>query len=303
MLAYKNDSYIPLELCNLSVYDLGVLMGAGVTDLVRTFNGIPWMLGEHIDRLFRSCKYACIPPGKTKPEVKDIVDGLIKENYTDKDLAIVFYVTPGENPIYAGSAGISGDREPTFIVHTFPLQTKLLWKRYFTEGIHLVTPHIRHIPPNMFDSRIKHRNRLHMWMAEQQLQVPGAVALYLEEHGYVTETGGANVAIYSANRIVSPVKNRLDGLGLRTLFDAADKQTGGSSIFSTEMWNGYGKLTLYDLLNADEVWLTTTPYCLAPVCWINGQDIGNGQPGPVWRKLLNTISDMVGKDVYKEIIE
>ncbi len=294
MLAYKNDKFIPLELCTLSVYDLGVLMGAGVTDLVRTFNGIPWMLGEHIDRLLRSCKYACIPPGKTKPEVKDIVDGLIKENYTDKDLAIVFYVTAGENKVYAGSAGISGDREPTFIVHTFPLQTKLLWKRYFTEGIHLITPHIRHIPPNMFDSRIKHRNRLHMWMAEQQLQVPGAVALYLDEHGYVTETGGANVAAYMYNTIVFSLTNRLSGIGLGTLLEAAKKK----KIDFSHIY-----LSLYDLLNADEVWLTTTPYCLAPVCWINGQDIGNGQPGPVWRKLLDTISDMVGKDVYREMTE
>ena len=296
MLAYKNDKFIPMEQCHLTVYDLGVLVGAGVTDLARTFNGRPWMLGEHVTRLLKSCKYACIKHDKTKSHIMDIVGELVKANYKDKDLGIVFYVTPGENPIYAGNAGLKeSERTPTFIIHTFPLQTKLLWNKYFEQGIHLVTTHVRHIPPNVFDQRIKHRNRLHMWMAERQTSIPGSITMYLDERGFVTETGGANIAAQVHPGIIStPRENRLDGCGMATLKEAAKKNG---------MLMQFYNMTLYDLLNAREVYLTTTPYCLAPVCWINNQDIGNGQPGPMWRKLLDTISDMVGKDIYKEMVE
>jgi len=294
MLAYKNNKFMELEECTISVYDLGVLMGAGVTDLARTFNGRPWMLREHIDRLFASAKYACIDHTYTKPEVENICDKLVKANYTDMDLAIVFFMTAGENPVYAGAAGLKSDPEPTFIIHTFPLRTKLLWHKYFTEGIHVCTPYVRHIPPNMFDQRIKHRNRLHMWIGSHNLAVPGAVPLFLDENGYVAETSGANIAVYRDNCITAPRANRLNGLGMRLLIDAAERKN--TPVF-------YSDLTMFDVMNADEVWLTTTPYSLGPVCFVNGRDIGNGQPGPKWRELLEEISNIVGKDIYREMVE
>ena len=59
----------------------------------------------------------------------------------------------------------------------------------------------------------------------------------------------------------------------------------------------------YDAVNADEAWLPTTPYCLAPVVKINGTEIGTGKPGPMWRRILDRWSELAGKDVYSEITQ
>lgn len=60
---------------------------------------------------------------------------------------------------------------------------------------------------------------------------------------------------------------------------------------------------VFDVVNAEEAWMPSTPYCLAPVTRINGTPIGDGKPGPVWRRILDRWSAMVSKDIYKEIAE
>ena len=62
-------------------------------------------------------------------------------------------------------------------------------------------------------------------------------------------------------------------------------------------------LQTFDVVNADEAWLPTTPYCLGPVVRLNGTPIGEGKPGPMWRRVLDRWSEIVGKDIYGEMTE
>ena len=57
------------------------------------------------------------------------------------------------------------------------------------------------------------------------------------------------------------------------------------------------------MVNADEAWVTTSPYCLAPVVQFNGQTVGDGENYPLFRKVLSAWGDMVGKDLWKELTE
>jgi branched-subunit amino acid aminotransferase/4-amino-4-deoxychorismate lyase len=59
----------------------------------------------------------------------------------------------------------------------------------------------------------------------------------------------------------------------------------------------------WDVVNADEAWVPSTPWCLGPVVRINGEPIGDGKPGPMWRKILDRWSEIAGKDIYREIAE
>ena len=59
----------------------------------------------------------------------------------------------------------------------------------------------------------------------------------------------------------------------------------------------------YDVVNADEAWVPTTPYCLGPVVRINRVSIGDGRPGPMWRRVLDRWSEIAGKDIYREMTE
>jgi branched-chain amino acid aminotransferase len=59
----------------------------------------------------------------------------------------------------------------------------------------------------------------------------------------------------------------------------------------------------YHAVNADEAFLTSTPYCLMPVTKINGLAIGDGKPGPIFRRLLDAWSQLVGVDIQRQIVE
>lgn len=296
-IAYLNGEFIPAEQCRLPVYDLGIVLSAAVTDFIRTFNGRSYRMEDHVLRLYRSCRYACIDPPITMEETMAVSRRLIEHNLKagpGSELGLIYYITAGENSLYAGSAGLSDALKPTVVQHTFPLPFHI-WKHVFTDGLHCVTPYVSHVPPEMFSSKIKHRNRMHMWIGEQQARLvdPKAIALFLDGQGNITETGGSNFVIYRDGTVVSPRRsNILWGVSLQVLSEMV-----------REMGIGFVEddIQVYDVVNAEEAWVPTTPYCLGPVTRINGIPIGGGKPGPVWRKIVDRWSEIVGKDIYAEV--
>ncbi|MBT3272052.1 MAG: hypothetical protein HN368_02775 [Spirochaetales bacterium] len=296
-IAYLEGEFIPADECKLPVYNLGIVQGAAVTDFLRTFNGKPFLLEEHTRRLYQSCKYACIDPPVSFEESLEISTKIIEHNldvYGGKDLGLIFYMTAGANFVYAGSAGGADELVPTYVQHSFPLPVEL-WRSVFTEGARCATPSVRHVPPATLSSKIKHRNRLHMWIGEQEVHQrdAGAVPLFLDLHGNITETGGSNFVIFKDGVVVSPAPaNILRGLSLATLFEILDEM----NIPWIER-----DMQIFDVVNADEAWVPTTPYCLGPVVQINGIPIGSGKPGPLWRKIIDRWSERVSKDIYREI--
>ena len=299
LIAYLNGEFVPLSECRLSIYDTGIVGGIAVTDFFRTFGQEPFRLEDHARRFYRSCKYACIEPPVPFDETLAICRKLIAENarlVPGRELGLVFYMTPGENTLYAGSAGMPGRMSATYVQHTFPLPFEL-WKDYFLHGIHCLTPSTRHWPPQCLSSKIKHRNRLHMWVGDHEAHQadPQAVGLYLDLDGNITETGGSNFVIYRDGKVVSPhSKNILWGISLTVVTEILAEM--GVPFVEDD-------IQPYDVVHSDEAWLPTTPYSLGPVVRINGIPIGDGKPGPMWRRILSRWSEIVGKDIYSEIAE
>lgn len=298
LLAYLNGEYIPHSECKLPIFDLGIVLGAAVTDFTRTFNGEPYRIEDHVDRLYKSCKYTYLKPKQTKEETIEISRKLIEHNskvMPGNEWGIVYYITGGVNTVYAGGAGLQDDLESTYVQHTFPMPFHL-WKNIFTEGIHCVTPAHRHFPPQCLSSKIKNRNRLHMWVGgkEAALADPGAMALYLDINGFITETGGSNFLIYKDGKVISPKPpNILWGISLQTVTEILSDM---DIEFATE------DITAYDVANAQEAFVPTSPYCLGPVKKINGNVIGDGKPGKLWRQIIDRWSKIVEKDIYREIV-
>jgi len=298
-IAYLNGSYIPASQCKLPIYDLGIVLGAAVTDFLRTFHGQPFRMDEHIQRFYRSCKYAHIVPPVSLEESAAITEHLVAENRKLQpgcEIGVVYYMTAGENAIYAGAAGLSADLRPTYVQHTFPLPFQL-WRNVFLQGVHCVTPAPRHWPPQCLSSKIKNRNRLHMWIGEQEAHLadPKAVPLFLDIHGNLTETGGSNFLIYKDGAVISPKRsNILWGISLTVVIELLRE-------FNIPFIED--DIQVYDAVNAEEAWLPTTPYCLGPVVKINGTTIADGKPGPLWRRLIDRWSQIVNKDIYTEITQ
>ena len=90
-----------------------------------------------------------------------------------------------------------------------------LWAKKMQTAQHLVTPSIRHVPPQCYDPKMKYRSRMHYYLADQEARLvdPEAVALLLDLDGNVTETSGANFLIVEHGTIVSPtLRNTLPGV-------------------------------------------------------------------------------------------
>ena len=98
LLAYLNGEYIPHSECKLPVFDLGIVLGAAVTDFTRTFNGVPFRIEDHVERLYRSCKYTYLKPKQTKEETIEISKKLVEHNskvMPGNEWGIIYYITGG----------------------------------------------------------------------------------------------------------------------------------------------------------------------------------------------------------------
>jgi branched-chain amino acid aminotransferase len=299
-LVYLNGTLLPASQARLAIYDAGVVLGATVTEMTRTFHKRPWRLEEHLARLFRSLRYTRMDIGLAPQRLAAISQELVAHNAglvdRDDELGLIHFVTAGEYPTYAGMAGRAARTSPTVCVHTFPMPFEL-WAAKMRDGAHLVTPSIRHVPPQCYDPKMKYRSRMHYYLADQEARLvdPDASALLLDLSGNVTETGGANFLIVRGGTIESPTTvNTLPGISRQMVIELAGKL--GIPFVERD-------LQVFDVVNADEALTTSTPYCLMPVTRINGLPIGDGRPGPMFRRLLAAWSEAVGLDIERQILE
>jgi branched-subunit amino acid aminotransferase/4-amino-4-deoxychorismate lyase len=299
-LVYLNGRMVPASEAHLAIFDAGIVLGATVTEMTRTFRKRLFRLDDHLDRLYRSLRYTRMDTGLSKEQLAGISQELVAHNARLLDdageLGLIHFITAGEFPTYAGSAGRAARTTPTVCAHTFPLPFEM-WVRKMQEGTHLVTPSIRHVPPQCYDPKMKYRSRMHYYLADKEAQLadPEAAALLLDLDGNVTETSGANFLIVERGTIVSPtLRNTLPGVSRATVIELAAAL--GIPFVERD-------IQVFSVMNADEAFLSSTPFCLMPVTRFNGVPIADGKPGPVYRRLLQAWSQKVGVDILGQIIE
>ena len=299
-LVFLKDRMVPASQASIAIFDAGIILGATVTDMTRTFHHKPFRLEDHVDRFYRSARYTRIRPPFGRDRTEEISRELVRHNTRllppDRELSLVHFMTAGEIASYSALPGTPTQTVPTLCIHTFPVPFEA-FTHLFTEGAHVVTPSIRHYPPQCVDSKIKHRSRMHMWLADQETQQvdPRGITLLLDLDGNVTETSGSNFAIVQDGAVVAPTsRNTLQGVTLLTVSELCREL--GIPFEERDF-------QVYDVMNADEALLLTTPYCLAPVTRINGAVIGDGKAGgPVFHRLMDAWSEKVGLDIIGQIM-
>jgi branched-chain amino acid aminotransferase len=144
---------------------------------------------------------------------------------------------------------------------------------------------------------MKYRSRMHYYLGDQEARLvdPNAAALLLDLDGNVTETSGANFLMVEDGEIVSPtLRNILPGISRQTVREIAEELC----IPFVER-----DFQVFNVINAQEAFTSSTPYCLMPVTKINGLPIGSGKPGPIVAKLLEAWSKRVGLDIGRQIAD
>jgi len=299
-VVFLNGRLLPAAEARVNIYDSGIVLGATVSEMARTFARRLFRLDAHLARLARSLQCVGFDVGVSSDQLGQIACEVVEHNsrliQPGDELGLVVFVTAGENPMYAAGAGVPVRREPTVCVHTFPLPLAA-WAESMRLGARVVTPSIRHMPPQCIPPCVKHRSRMHYYLADREARSvdPGAVPLLLDLAGNVAETNTANFLIVERGTIVSPtLANILPGISREMVVELA----AGLGIRFAEQDFDPARVAL-----ADEALLASTPYCVMPAVRINGQPIGDGRPGSVFRRLIDAWSQQVGLDVYRQIVD
>ena len=296
-IAYLNGKFLPISKAALSVFDLGIVAGASVTEMTRTFRHVPFRLNDHLDRLEQSLKLVHIDPRLSREELVSICERVVSENKhlipADHDLGLIIFVTAGQNLTYLGLSELSRARTPSVCVHSFPLPFELWAERYET-GLHLVTTSIGSLPDDVIDSRIKHRSRMHWHLADIQAKRvdPSAMTVLLDQDGFLTETATGNICVVEGGTIVTPSQHVLHGISRDVVADLAASL---GLTFAT------ARVKPDELARASEAFLTSTPHCMLPVTRFNNNPIGQGTPGPVFQQLISAWSNLVGLDIIGQM--
>ena len=289
-IAYLNGKLLPYREAFLRVYDLGLVQGATVTERLRTVRHQPALVKEHLDRLEQSLDLVGWSALPTRRELEQAIADVAAHNATligpDDDLSVVLFVTPG--PFFPDVWGlVEPPGQPTVCVHATPLPQSC-WEPLYREGVHLYTPEIRHIPPECLDPRIKQRSRLSWHLADRQVraQDPLGMALLLDMQGYVTETNSGNLFVVSANRLYTPTaRNTLGGITQQAVMELA--REAGLEVQRVD-------LTIQDVIEADEAFLTSSTYLVMPATRCNGQNIGTGLVGELTTQLGQLLRARLG---------
>jgi len=289
-MAWVDGSFVARQALALPVGDAGFVLGATVTEQLRTFRGLLFLPAAHEERLRSSLDTVGIAPGRPLDEVFAAASRLAAHNHAagpaDDDVGLVIFVTPGDQPAqHQGRAGTSRT-----VIHTFPLAFRL-WARAYDAGVSLRNVSVRQVPDACWPVQVKVRSRLHYFLADREAHAvePGARAVIRHLDGRVSETSTANIAIVRDDAILAPPPtDALAGVSLGCAERLAQ------SLGVAWRWRS---LTAADLAAADEILLTSTPNCILPATRIDGRPVGDGSPGAVYRRLLAAWSRLVGLDI------
>jgi branched-subunit amino acid aminotransferase/4-amino-4-deoxychorismate lyase len=114
----------------------------------------------------------------------------------------------------------------------------------------------------------------------------------LDVDGYITETDRSNFLFFSEGQLKVPNRRKyLPGVTMKLVIEACEKL----GIKAVE-----ADYVPFDVYNADEAFLTVSSFSILPVNALNGIQIGAGQPGTLYRRLVNAVSEYVGVDIVAQ---
>jgi branched-chain amino acid aminotransferase len=273
-----NGKLLHRDKAGISPFDSAVQGGDAVWEGLRLYNGRIFKLHEHLDRLERSARalsFAEIPP---REKIIDEIKRTLAANKIREGAHIRLTLTRGVK-MTSGMDPRLNQSGPTLIVlaeHKPPVYAKT--------GLSLITSKIRRPPPDVLDARIHHANLLNSILAKIEANNASADdALMLDTRGFVAETNATHVFIVrnsesrtNGDLATGHVVACPEGITRATVFEicAAEK------IRCVET-----DLSLVDVYGAHEMFCTGTMGELAGVIRIDNRQIGDGNVGPMTKRL------------------
>ena len=271
LVYYVNGQYVAADQAALGLNDLGIVRGYGVFDLLRTYDGKLFKLHEHVLRLERSAALIGLDLPWSTAEIAAIARATYMSNAI-ANATIRIIVTGG-----AADDFMTPQQRPTLIVMVNPIGIPAPEQQI--HGVKVITTRIERMMPT-----VKSLNYITAIMAMQAARRVGAVeAIYRTADDRITEGTRANFFILRDNRLITPQTDVLGGITRDVVLEIA-----GDDFEVVE-----APLFYADLATCDEAFLTSSTKEILPVTQIDEITIGQGQPGPNTRKLIELFSAYV----------
>lgn len=288
-LVHVNGDLVEESRATISVFDRGFLWGDGVYEVTPCFDGRPFRLDAHLDRLYASLRYVAIDPGMSRERMGEVTRAGHEANRDRLTESRVFrlchFISRGiDTPTMAARhAG------PTTVVIMWRPVDPAWYRTAFTEGVEVRIVPTRRNHPAALEPRAKVTSKLNTVLAELDADADGALSLMVDDQGRLTENAVANVFLVADGRLRMPRTSlTLAGVTQRAVLDHADALGIG--------WSAED-LTMYDLAQADEVFLTSSAFGAVPVRRAGRFVPAHQTPGPVTLAIQRALSDEAGVDL------
>lgn len=275
-ICYLNGDFIPLKDAKVSVLDRGFIFADGIYEVIPAFSGNIFRLEQHLKRLQNNLAAIKIENPNSITEWQIIFNNLItKNNYLDRDCYLYLQVTRG---VAKRDHVFPADPTTTIFAMINPLPPVNL--KILEKGLSvIIREDIRWQYCN-----IKSISLLGNIMLKQEAAENNADEAILVRNGNITEGSASNIFIVKDGIIKTPIKNNelLPGITRDLIVEIANQH--GLSCKETN-------ITKDELLNADEVWLSSSTKEVSPVCLIENKPVANGKPGAHWSKMYKLFQE------------
>jgi len=268
-IVYLNGEFLPLEEARIPVMDRGFLFGDSIYEVIPAYSGRLFRLPHHLQRLTDSLNAIRMQNPLSAEQWHSMLESLVKQN-PGQDQSVYLQVSRGA--AVARDHAIPEGISPTVFAMSTPFSP--IDPKMIDAGIQAITlDDIRWRLCN-----IKATTLLANVLLRQQAKDKLAIEAILIRDGQATEGAASNLFIVTNGKIITPPKSHylLPGITRDLVLELALKH---------DLSFQERSITEIELKGADEVWLTSSTKEIMPVTLLNGQPVGNGEPGPIFREM------------------
>lgn len=267
---YVNGAFVEEDQAKISVNDLSVIRGFGVFDFLRTYNGVPFHLDDHLQRLERSARLIGLELPHPTAGISDItLETLRRNSHTESNIRLV--VTGG-----LSSDGITPGDSPQLLIMVTPV--KEMPPQWYAEGAKIITCHVERFMPGA-----KSINYIPAILCQREARQQQAIeAVYVDRNGYMLEGTTSNFFAFIGDTLVTPPCNRvLPGITRQVVIKLAEKKF---TVVERDLHKDEVRLI-------NEAFLASTVREVVPITAIDSVKIGDGAPGDRSRKIVELFRD------------
>ncbi len=282
VLIYVDGQIVPKAEAKVSVFDSGFMLGDGVWEGLRLYNGRWAFIDEHLDRLFAAAKAIDLSIGLSCEQIKEALLETQKANNMVSDAHARVMITRGikSRPFQHPSLSKSGPTIVMILEHSRPK---------IPRPVRLATvPHMRGLPMTQ-DPKLNSHSKLNCILACIAAEKAGAdEALMLDIHGFVNTTNACNFFIVRGGEVWTSTGDYcMNGITRQKVIDLCRENE--IPVFERNF-------SLVDVYSADEAFLTGTFGAQTPAGEIDGRIIGTGEIGPMTTQIRSLYKNLISQE-------